>query len=193
MNAQEALEKLQKGNQRFVADKLEHPRTDSEHRQQLQDGQEPFAVVVCCSDSRVVPEHIFDCGLGDIFVIRVAGNIIDDPVLGSIEYATVHLKTSLVVVLGHESCGAVTAAVDGSKTDMHIDDLVRLIRPAVEKVPEDADDRVDQAIRTHAEMGAEALRTSQPVLRDQVNDGDVVVRAAYYHLRDGSVEFLEDK
>src|SRR5438105_3479472 len=110
-----ALDRLKDGNGRFAADKPAARKTDAKRRAELAAGQHPFAVVLTCADSRVAPELVFDAGLGELFVLRVAGNIADPAVVGSIEYAVEHLHTPLIVVLGHESCGAVAAALDGAK------------------------------------------------------------------------------
>src|SRR3954451_10886779 len=119
LSADQALSRLLAGNERFVAHKERHPDESAGRRRELVSGQHPFAVILGCSDSRVAPELLFDEGLGDLFVIRVAGNIVDDDILASIEYAVEHLGTKLVVVLGHEKCGAVSAAVSGESTVGH--------------------------------------------------------------------------
>ncbi len=111
MTTQQALQKLKDGNTRFVGGKLEHPGTGGARRKEVLNGQKPFAAILTCSDSRVPPEIIFDCGIGDIFVIRVAGNVLDDTVRGSLAYAALHLKCPMIVVLGHSLCGAVTASI----------------------------------------------------------------------------------
>jgi carbonic anhydrase len=136
LSATDALTRLKEGNRRFIDSQATHPRGDGTRRQELVSGQRPFSIILGCADSRVAPELVFDEGLGDLFVIRVAGNIADDVVLGSIEYAVAHLGVNLVVVLGHQSCGAVNAAVEnvdvkGPATQTHIDSLIDAIRPAV--------------------------------------------------------------
>lgn len=191
VSAADALEKLKAGNARYVEDRREHPNSDLARLAKLVNGQAPFAIVLACSDSRVIPELIFDRGLGDLFVIRVAGNISDnDAVLGSIEYAAVLLGVNLIVVLGHQSCGAVTAAVDGKATDLHIDELVRAIAPAVEIARTQEGDLIDNAIRCNAHYVADHLRTTGPVLGDLVKDRGMEVLSAYYRLDTGAVEFL---
>jgi carbonic anhydrase len=125
------------GNERYVSSKQTHPHQTPEYRADLTRGQHPFAVILGCSDSRVSPEVIFDQGLGDIFVVRVAGNIVNDIVLASIEYAVAHLHTPLVMVLGHSECGAVGATVVGGDLEGHLPSLAKAIQPAVDKV-EDA-------------------------------------------------------
>ncbi|HVS39812.1 MAG TPA: carbonic anhydrase [Gemmataceae bacterium] len=135
VDAAEALERLKAGNQRFVEGRMQHPHEAADWRKSLIKAQTPFATVLCCSDSRVPAELVFDEGLGDLFVVRVAGNIVDDDVAGSIQYGVLHLKIPLLVVLGHEGCGAVSAtleAIDGApKEPRYIEELVDLIKPGL--------------------------------------------------------------
>ena len=190
LSATEALDQLQAGNQRFVAGASQHPHCSPARRAELTGGQSPFATVITCADSRVPVELLFDQGLGDVFVIRVAGNIADDAVLGSIEYASLHLGVNLVVVMGHQSCGAVNAAVDGSSTGTHIDSLIDAIRPAVESAAsEGEDDLLERSIRHNATMVANQVRGSDPVLSGLGPSG-VVVTPAYYDLGTGEVSWL---
>lgn len=127
INAEDALLKLKEGHARFLSETLNPRTSNSEDRRKLSEGQHPFAVVLCCSDSRVVPEIIFDCQLGELFVIRNAGNVVDEDVLGSVEYAVEHLGCPLVVVMGHSSCGAVTATCEGGELPGHIPALAQRI------------------------------------------------------------------
>lgn len=191
LSAAEALDQLEAGNQRFVSGASEHPHCDPARRAELAGGQRPFATVVTCSDSRVPVELVFDQGLGDVFVIRVAGNIADDAVLGSIEYASMHLGVNLVVVMGHQSCGAVGAAVDGSATGTHIDSLIDAIAPAVaEAKAEGSDDLLERSVHANATMVSTQIRESQPVLAGLGEQG-VAVRPAYYSLETGEVSWLD--
>ena len=191
LSAAEALDQLEAGNQRFVSGGSEHPHCDPARRAELAGGQRPFATVVTCSDSRVPVELVFDQGLGDVFVIRVAGNIADDAVLGSIEYASMHLGVNLVVVMGHQSCGAVGAAVDGSATGTHIDSLIDAIAPAVaEAKAEGSDDLLERSVHANATMVSTQIRESQPVLAGLGEQG-VAVRPAYYSLETGEVSWLD--
>lgn len=114
MTAEEALNQLKEGNSRYVKGDIKHPHTDIQRRDELTGGQHPFAVILSCADSRVVPELLFDQGLGDLFVIRVAGNVAKDKVIGSIEYAIKFLNSKLIVVMGHENCGAVSASLSNA-------------------------------------------------------------------------------
>jgi carbonic anhydrase len=188
----EALSRLTEGNKRFVSGKLEHPRRGTDRRDELATSQAPFAVILGCADSRTSPEVIFDQGLGDLFVDRVAGNLVNDEGLGSIEYAVGHLGARLIVVLGHKRCGAVKAARDTiaakQQAPPHIDSLVAAIKPAVE-----ATASADQEATTKANVAnvVKALQTSEPVLRAMVEKKEVVVKGAYYDLDTGMVTFLD--
>ncbi len=190
MKIDEALKKLISGNQRFAASKPIHPNQSTERRAEVSKGQKPFAVIVGCSDSRIPPEIIFDQGLGDLFVIRVAGNITDDVALGSIEYAVDHLGTQLVVVLGHGKCGAVTATVQGGGAHGHIGSIVKAISPAVKKAAGRPGDLTDNAIRANVELVVGAVSSSEPVLSALVKGGRIKVVGAYYDIDTGVVEFL---
>ncbi len=193
ISAAEALTELKAGNQRFVTGKLQHPRQTAERRLELAAGQHPFAIVLACADSRTAPELVFDQGLGDVFVLRVAGNVLNDETIGSIEYAVEHLGSPLIVVLGHERCGAVTAARDTiaakGEAPGHIQSLVKAIQPAVEAT-KDAD--VETTIRANVQNVAQALRESGPILKAKVAAGALSVRGARYDLDTGEVEFLEE-
>jgi carbonic anhydrase len=187
----EALKKLIEGNSRYVGAKPVHPDQTASVREETAKGQKPFAIVVTCSDSRVPPEIIFDQGLGDLFVIRVAGNIVDDNALGSIEYAAEHLGTRLVVVLGHERCGAVDATLKGGKAPGHIASLVKAIKPSVEKGKKEKGDPLENSIKNNTLSVAQKIRTSKPILDELVKEGKVKVVTARYDLDDGKVVFFE--
>ncbi len=192
MSAEQVLHELIAGNRRYVAGKLANPHHDPAARQQVLQGQHPMAVIIACADSRVPPEIIFDQGLGDLFVIRVAGNIADNAVVGSVEYAAEHLGVPLVVVLGHTQCGAVTAAArEGEAHDGHLAGVLAGIRPAVAQARAQGGEVIDAAARIHAANVAEGLRRSEPVLRALVEEGRVRILSALYHLDSGAVEFLE--
>lgn len=184
------LVRLLEGNARFRSAMALHPDQSPGRRFSLTMGQHPFACVLTCADSRVPPELIFDEGLGDLFVIRVAGNIADDAVLGSIEYAVSHLKVPLVMVLGHEKCGAVEAALRGERPG-HVRSLVRAIRPAVAEARRLPGDPLDQAVRQNARLVARQIRDSAPVLRGFVAAGRLRVVAARYSLDGGDVALLD--
>ena len=161
-----------------------------ERRQELAKGQKPFAVIVGCSDSRVPPEIIFDQGLGDLFVIRVAGNIVDDVALGSIEYAVDHLGTKLIVVLGHSKCGAVTATVQGGAVHGHVESIVQAIKPAIETAKELPGDLTDNTIKANARLVAGQIQSSQPILAEMVRLDKIAVVSAYYDIESGEVHIL---
>jgi len=187
----EVLQKMTAGNQRFAAGKATHPNASVERRQALAGGQNPYAVVLGCSDSRVPPEIIFDAGLGDLFVIRDAGNTIDDEVLGSIEYAVEHLGSRLIMVLGHEKCGAVTAAVQGGKAEGHLTAVVGAIQPVVAEAKKQSGDAVHNCVAANARRTAAQLRESQPLLKGMVASGKVKVVAADYDVATGQVTILK--
>ena len=190
--ADEALAKLMEGNQRYAQDKEQHPDETLARRKELQAGQHPFAVILSCADSRVPPELIFDQGLGDLFVIRVAGNIAADDELGSIEYAVEHLHTGLIVVLGHEKCGAVSAVVEGAKESGHLKALLSAIEPSVQEIRDIPGDKVHNCVVANARRVARQIRESEPVLKELVQKGEVKVVAADYALESGVVTVLKD-
>jgi carbonic anhydrase len=190
----DAISKLKEGNGRYTSGNLQHPGQTAELRTDLAKSQHPFAVIVSCSDSRVPPEIVFDQGLGDLFIFRVAGNVIDDHGLGSIEYAVDHLNVRLIVVLGHQSCGAVQAAKETiaakGKAPGHIESLVTAIKPAVEAT---AKDDLDTTIKANVKHVVQALRSSTPVLKPKVDSNELSVVGAYYSLDTGAVSFLGEK
>ena len=185
------LQKLIDGNKRFADSKTEHINQSAERRTELAKGQKPFAVVVTCSDSRVPPEIIFDQGLGDLFVIRTAGNIIDDIGLGSIEYAVEHLGVQLIVVLGHEKCGAVDAAVKGGHAEGHIQYLIDAIRPVVEKEKNNNGDLLDNSVKANILRVVSQLNSSEPILEEFVHGKKLTIVGARYDLDDGVVTILQ--
>jgi carbonic anhydrase len=191
------LKQLMEGNARFASGAAHSPRRNPEDFSALAEGQAPLAVIVACADSRVSPELLFDMGVGDLFVIRVAGNVVDGAgvtVKGSIEYGIAELHAPLVVVLGHTSCGAVKAAVQhiNQKDSLPgaINGLVELIKPAVLKVQGESGDIYDNATRENVRVGVEKLKGLQPILAPRVADGSVKVVGGVYDLRSGKVEML---
>ena len=185
-DADNALQKLKDGNDRFVNDKSELINVTKERRDQLMDGQNPYAVVVSCSDSRVTPNIVFNAGLGEIFDIRLAGNVVDDDALGSIEYGVAHENAPLIVVMGHESCGAVIAAYNkytkGTAVEGNIEEIVEEIEPSINK-----DKTLDDAIYTNVTNVANEIK-NDPITKKLLDSGKVKVVEAYYSL-DGKVEF----
>ena len=190
MTAQKALELLKEGNMRYVKGTLKHPHTDPNRRHELAHAQHPFAVILSCADSRVVPELLFDQGLGDLFVIRVAGNVAKDKVIGSIEYAVKYLNSKLVVVLGHENCGAVNASLGDADPGGHIGAIIEKIKPAVYMARSMEGDLLTNAIKINAQIVCEELKDSKPILSDTVKTAGLEVVSAYYKLSSGEVEFL---
>lgn len=201
-NANDALQLLKNGNKRFVEEKMENYDLGDTKRQELTEGQKPFAVVVTCSDSRVVPEYIFDQGLGDIFVIRVAGNVLDTDQIASIEYGVEHCGANLVVFLGHQSCGAVTAAVEAHEAhseevdskNKSINELLNKIEPSVEAAEESGavgDDLVEKAIDLNVEAGVQQLKEESQIISEGIESGEVQVIGAKYLLDSGEVTWFE--
>jgi carbonic anhydrase len=186
-----ALTRLLEGNQRYTRNKERHPDQSSARRKELAEGQHPFAVILGCADSRVPPELLFDQGLGDLFVIRVAGNIVDDAILGSIEYAVQHLGTKLIVVLGHEKCGAVSAAVEGGDAAGHLKALVAAIQPSVSATAKDSGDRIHNCVIENARRVARQLRQSEPVIKPAAERNELKIVAADYALDTGKVTLLD--
>jgi carbonic anhydrase len=191
------LANLLDGNKRFIEGKLDHPRRKPEDFLPLAEAQSPLAVIVGCADSRVAPELIFDQGVGDLFVVRVAGNVISGtgvPLKGSIEYAVAELHARLIIVLGHSQCGAVKAAIqhidrqDGPPGS--IGALVDLIKPAVASVKSKPGDQLDNAIRANVEGGVERLKGLEPILAGRIKKGELKVVGAVYDLRTGRVQVV---
>ena len=182
------IEKLKSGNERYVADKAIGELRDQQRRSELTGGQQPFAIILSCADSRVVPELIFDTGIGELFVIRVAGNVANTSSVASIEYAVAHLGTRAIVVLGHESCGAVTAAAQGGDNGENLNHLLGHITPAVKASPEGSS--INDMVHTNAKMTADELINSSNIIRDAVDAGNLVIAPAYYNLGSGVVDFL---
>jgi carbonic anhydrase len=191
LKADDSLARLVDGNRRFVAGTVSHPDQSVERRVQLAEGQHPFAIVLACADSRLSPEIIFDEGLGDLFVIRNAGNLLDDHVIASIEYAVEHLHVPLIVVLGHTKCGAVTAAVAGGELPGHLPSIAESLAPAVTMAKKKPGDAVDNAVRINARLAAAALTAMEPIIAETVKAGRVRVVAARYDIATGRVDFLE--
>ncbi len=185
-----ALRELIKGNDRYVH-QPKHPHQDAETRHQLVKGQHPFAAILSCSDSRVPPELVFDEGLGDIFTVRVAGNVVDDAVVGSLEYAAEHLGVPVILVLGHTQCGAVAATIKGGEPNTHIDALVKAIRPAVVSAANLKGELADNAVRENVRLAVKQLSESGPILQKLVEEGQLKIVGAIYDLDKGTVEYLK--
>ena len=196
VDAKKALQLLKSGNKRFVACEPKHPHEAMNWRNQLEKGQHPHTVVLGCSDSRVTPELIFDQGLGDLFVVRVAGNVVDTDVTASIEYAVDHLDTRLVVVLGHSGCGAVTATInhlrDPDGEPAEVLQLLYQIEPAAFGMPKNLDRKgqVAYAINRNVELAVRRL-SRVPDLRRSIKTGKMIIVGAIYDMHTGKVTFRE--
>ena len=188
-----ALQELKVGNLHHISHKYKHPNETQQRQRELASAQHPHAEILSCSDSRVPPEIIFDQGLGDLFVVRVAGNVAGDAEIGSLEYGAEHLHVPLLVVLGHERCGAVTAAVEGGSPEGHITSLVDLIKPALDKSKGLPGDEVSNAVRTNVEMVVQQLRSSTPILSELVAQHKLKIVGAIYSLDTGNVTWLPEK
>ena len=182
------LQKLQAGNARFVADKSDGMLQDSSRRASLTGGQEPYAIILSCADSRVVPELVFDTGLGELFVVRVAGNVANTSSIASIDYAVAHIGCPTIVVMGHESCGAVTAAINGGDHGPNLNHLLSHIAPAIVAAGDAADTAA--VVKRNAELTVAELQSRSAIIRDAVAAGKLQVVAAYYQLESGKVDFL---
>jgi len=199
--AQEALNRLRDGNRRFATESF-NARSVSVTRMRTAAGQQPFAIVLGCSDSRVPAEIVFDQGLGDLFVIRVAGNIVAPSQIGSIEYAATSFDTRLVVVLGHSQCGAVLAAVDELRApaetrSRNLKSIVDFVRPSVERclvdgMNDDHDALVERAVRANIRSSVEHLRHGSEILEELIDNQGLRIVGAEYSLQTGLVEFLDD-
>ena len=188
-----ALKKLIGGNKRFVEGKSLKPRQDMVTIKKLESGQAPFATIVGCSDSRVPNEMIFDQGLGDLFIIRTAGQVSAAASYGSMEFATLKLKTKLIVVLGHTECGAVAAAVERPEdVPGHIVTLINEIKPAVAKCAHLPGDPVNNAVRQNVIDQVYNLRDLEPILHKKYLNGEILIVGAVYDIQTGKVEFLQE-
>jgi carbonic anhydrase len=193
-NADQALQRLLEGNQRYVTNKSISLNETESRRIEVAKGQQPFATIFSCVDSRVPPELVFDRGLGDLFVIRTAGHVIDNAVLGSLEFGVAELKIPLLMVLGHEKCGAVKATVEAVEKQIvapaQIGALVDGIRPAVEKVKDQSGDLLDNAVRENIVLTVARLKSS-PILAEAVEKGQLSIVGGRYDLDTGVVEMLK--
>jgi len=190
ISGKEALARLLEGNRRFAAGEMINPNRSPERRSEIACSQNPFSTVVTCSDSRIDPVVIFDQGLGDIFVIRVAGNIVDRADAGSIEYSTEHLSVRLVLILGHSNCGAVGAAVECVEVKGDVGYVVDTIKPAVDRARGCEGDLCDAAARENVEMIVERLKTAHPVFSRLVEREGLIIAGGFYDLETGLVDIF---
>lgn len=187
-----ALIALKEGNSRFVAGKSIKPHQDVNRIKELATGQKPFAVIVGCSDSRVPSEIIFDQGLGDLFIVRTAGQVSSYASFGSIEFANAVLGAKLIVVLGHTQCGAVAAACKLPEVPGHIVTLINAIKPAAKLATHQHGDEIENALKINVAMQVEQLKNLEPVLTKSTKDNSTMVVGAVYDLKTGKVEFLPE-
>jgi len=203
ISARDALERLREGNRRFAQDALNRDTlTGRTRRSQLAMGQEPFAIILGCSDSRVPAELVFDQGLGDLFVIRVAGNIVAESQIGSIEFAAERFGTRLVVVMGHTQCGAISATLEqleqpADHRSRNLRSIVDRVRPSVEpllatELARDPDALVREAVRANIHASTRHLRHGSEILEELIRKDGLLVLSAEYSLETGVVEFLDD-
>ena len=191
-SAAAVLRELKAGNDHHTAKRYQHPHQTAARQRELTATQHPHAIVLSCADSRVAPEIILDQGLGDLFDVRVAGNVASDIELASIEYAASHLHTPLLIVMGHQRCGAVMAAAESGEAEGHLPSLLALIRPAVERAKAQPGDLIDNAVRLNVENVVRQVRGSTPVLAALVDGGALTVVGAVYSLDTGKVAWLPD-
>jgi carbonic anhydrase len=190
MSARDSLKLLLEGNQRFVDGKLEHPNQTVARRTEVAKGQHPFAALLACSDSRTAPEIVFDRGLGDIFVVRVAGNVADQVVIESLDYSVKHLGVRLVMILGHNRCGAVIAAVAGHEEEGDVGPMLTELHPAVEASKGMPGDPVENAVRENVKLVMQKIATSEE-LSAMVKSGELKIAGGIYNLDTGKIEMLK--
>lgn len=184
------MKKLMDGNKRFAEGKSVYPRQCAERKKEIIDSHKPFVAILCCSDSRVPPELIFDQGLGDLFVVRVAGNIVSTEIIASLEYAVLYLGVSMIFVLGHEVCGAVQAAIDGKITEGNIALKLNAIRPAVEMAKTMDGDLLTNAAKCNVKMVTDKLRNCEPILKPQIQDRKIYIAGGYYNFSNGLIDVI---
>lgn len=186
MNWNDALTRLKSGNERFVKDQLEGKLKDSDRKKALKAGQQPFAIILSCADSRVIPELAFDTGLGEIFVVRVAGNVPNPSSIASIEYAVAHLGPKLIVVMGHESCGAVAAAIEGGDNGENLNHLLGFIQPVVDA---NRGKEMAEIIKQNTIKSSIDLVKKSQIISEAVETNEVNIVTAYYNLGTGKADF----
>ncbi|MEB3277617.1 MAG: carbonic anhydrase [Lyngbya sp.] len=184
MTPDEALQNLMEGNQRFVTNKRQNPNQSTVRLTEVAQGQNPFAAVLSCADSRVPVEIIFDQGFGDIFVVRDAGNIATPEEIGSLEFGTLVLGAKVLMVIGHQNCGAVKATIDGNAVPGKIGSIIDAIKPAIQ-----ANQTLETAVKANVKLQIEKLKTS-PVLTKLVQEGNLKIVGGYYNLETGQIELV---
>lgn len=192
VSADSATTKLKEGNERFIKGKTLHPNQDFKRIKEVASAQKPFAIIVGCSDSRVPSEIIFDQGIGDLFIVRTAGQVSSYASWGSIEFGNAVLGAKLIVVLGHTSCGAVSAACKIPDVPGHIVTLINAIKPAAELAKKITGDVVENAVKINVAMEVKQLQSLEPVLTKAIKNGSLKIVGAVYNLSTGQVDFLPD-
>ena len=191
MSPDAALERLMQGNARYI-DGVSRRHDFKHEREALSGGQNPFAAILSCADSRIAPEYCFDTARGDLFVCRIAGNFASDEMIASLEYAVQVLNTPLIMVLGHEACGAVDATIksvkDGTTLPGHLMSLVNALKPAVDAAKSDSGDMLTNAIKRNVALNVERLKTTAPILKSFADDKKIRVVGGIYALKSGKVE-----
>ncbi len=188
MTKEEIINRLKSGNLNFINDKLSGKNQNSDRRSTQTNGQDPIAIVVSCADSRVVPELIFDTGIGELFVIRVAGNVANKSTIASVEYAVSQLNTKVILILGHENCGAVTAAIGGANDSENIIHLLHHIKPAINQA--DESDSVNDIAKINAVQTVKDLSNNSSIISSAIKENGLEIIPAYYKLESGEVEFI---
>lgn len=189
-SADSVIAELKAGNAHHVAKKYAHPHQSSARQRELATGQHPHCALLTCADSRVAPEIVFDQGLGDIFDVRVAGNVAGTSETASLEYAAEHLHVPLIVVMGHSKCGAISAALEGGTLPGKLPDLMTAIKPAVDQSANEPGDRVANAVRDNVAIVVQQLLGAKPVLAELAESGKLKIVGAVYSLDTGKVEWL---
>lgn len=187
VSPERAFKMLMDGNKRFVTESQLHANQSAERRMGLVT-QEPFAVIIACSDSRVAPEIIFDQGIGDLFLVRVAGNVVGPLEQESVDYGVHHLHSPLILVMGHENCGAINAVLKGQAED--IPAIATLIKPAIERAKQDPGDKLVNAIKINIRLVADNLRQN-PTYANLIKKNKLAIKEGYYNFQTGSVEILD--
>ncbi len=187
MNPQKAFDRLIEGNKRFYNEKSICPDRTKERRLEQLTMQEPFAAIIGCSDSRVAPEIIFDQGIGELFIVRVAGNVVGPIELDSIEYSVKYLHSSVIVVLGHENCGAITAVIEGKTQD--IEAIANLVQPVANETKGEKENRLEKTIKANVIHVKEYLEKT-PLIEEYIKQGKVKVIGGYYNFHTGEVNWL---
>ncbi len=190
MGGKDVFKNLLEGNERFTTGGSLHPNQSFDYRIKLAGGQKPKAAILTCADSRVSPEIIFDQGLGDLFVLRVAGNVVNDMFLGSLEYAVEHLNVTMIMVLGHSQCGVDDVTFKGGNPPGHINSLIQSKKPAFDKLAKEAPDWVNVVSKENVKLVVEKLKSEGPILSTRFEEGDIDIVGAFYDLKSGKVGLI---